>query len=114
MLGDFASANCLCQRNENRVPWPATIAGIELSFPPVQQMKRHSRIAYFVAQIIGNTTVGIYVKKVLAQAPRQKPRRDGEILIMTARQTPAIPTCFGFTRSDVGNRIFRRQVSPTA
>src|SRR5262245_22579734 len=44
----------------------------------------------FVGQIVGPTTVGVDIAEMLAQRTRQQPTGDREMLVVRARQSPAV------------------------
>src|ERR1700747_1364983 len=70
------------------------VAGVQLCLPLVKQFQRRRRVADFVAQIVGNTAIGVDVEKMLAETTRQEPGCYGEVLVVGAGQATTI--CAGF------------------
>ena len=84
----------------------AVVAGIQLRFPLVEQLQRCGRVANLIAQIVGDAAIGINIEEMLAQPLGKKPGSDRKILVVRARQPPAI-----FAR--LGQRGRMRQGSRT-
>lgn len=68
----------------------ASIAGIELLLPNIEQRQRLCLARYFVSQIVRNAAVGIDAMKMRPQLLRQKPRSDVKVLIVRLSQFASI------------------------
>src|SRR5262249_23510177 len=112
LFRDMELANGVCQRDEYRVSRLSLVTGVQLTFPLIEQVQRCFPISYFIAQIVGDATVGINIEEMLSQAHRQKPGRNRKVLIMCARQTPAVFLRFSFGGGPIGNCVLGRETTP--
>src|SRR5215472_8813039 len=112
MLRNGKLADGLSERNKHRMLWRTRITSVQFSFPLVEHLQRLLRVAYLIAQIVGDAAVGIDVIKMLAQTCWEKPRGYRKIFVMGARQALAIALGFFERRGCVGNAIGIRQRIP--
>ena len=94
------------------MPGRPVVASIEFAFPFVEQLHRYGGVAGFVGEIVGDAAVSVNIIEMLPQALRQEPCRDGEILVVVARQPLAISVSILQCRRLRGNGIFRRKRGP--
>ena len=95
MLRDLELADGLRQGDEDWMFRCAFVAGIEFALPLVEKFEGCGGVADFVAEIVGDTAVGVDIEKMLAQALRKKPAGDREILVVRAGQAGAVFAGFG-------------------
>jgi hypothetical protein len=63
--------------------------------PLIEEFERCGGVADFVAEIVRDAAVGVYVEEMLAQAAREKPGGDGEIFVVRAGEMSAVGAGFG-------------------
>jgi hypothetical protein len=90
----------------------AEIGRVQLGLPRIQQRQRLLRIAYLIAQVVGDPAIHINVVEVLVQVPGQKPGNDREVLVMRVRQARAVLLSFFQRRSVLRDSVLRRQRLP--
>ena len=82
----------LVEGDHDRVPGLALITAQQFLPPPVQQVESPLATACFVGEIVGPAAIGVHGMKMPQQIAWQEQRRDGEVLIVSARQPAAIGT----------------------
>ncbi len=100
------------ERDEHRMFRDALIAGVEVGLPLVEQFQRDSRVAHFIAEVVGNAAVSVDVEEVLAQAAGKKPAGDGEIFVMSAGQAGAVGAGFVERGGSRGNGVGGGKAAP--
>ena len=93
------------ERHEHRMPRFAAVAVGELPLPPIQQFQAAARVGRFVGQIVGPTTVSVDIEKMLPQAARQQPTRDGKVFVVRFSQPLAIALRLGQRGGRRGARV---------
>ncbi len=87
---EFELADRLGQGDEDGMSGPAGIAGVQLALPLIEQLEGTRRVTGFVGQVVGPPAVGVNIVEVLAERAGEKPRDDGEVLVVTAGQARAV------------------------
>ena len=101
------------ESNENGMAGHASIAGVEFDFPFVEQGERRGGIADFVAEIVGNTAVGVEVEEILTEMLGKKPGGYRKIFIVRAGKLAAVFVGFGERGSGGRDGVGRGQAGPS-
>src|SRR5258708_107269 len=105
MLRNVELTHGLSQGNKDGMAGGTLITLVKLGLPLAEQGQRLLGISYFIAQIVGNAAVGIYVEKVLAQPLGQEPCGDRKILVMALGELRTIGLRLPERRSRFRNAV---------
>ena len=116
-IGKFVFRNvellyCFRQRHKNRVAGIACVAGIELRLPFIEQGERCARVSNFVAEIVGDTAIGIHIQEILTQVFGEKPGGYGEIFVVGAGEAAAVFLRLFERGPNFRDRVFGGEAAP--
>jgi hypothetical protein len=113
MMRNLALTDGFGKRDEDRMTrrgcgWigEVRVAIIEFLLPEIDERQRQPDIANFIAEVVGDTAVGVDAEEMLVQTFGQKPSRYGEVLVVAARESLAISSGFFEAGSDFRNLVF--------